>query len=54
MLEYFSRAFSVWFIGMQTRPFLWASFVSIFIYAVVLTALINRGIGFFSEIPESK
>ena len=34
--------------GMQTRPFLWASLVSIFVYAVVLAALIYRGVDFFS------
>ena len=34
--------------GMQTRPFLWASMVSIFVYAVVLAALIYRGFDFFS------
>ena len=34
--------------GMQTRPFLWASLASIFVYAVVLVGLISLGFDFFS------
>ncbi|MGF1584657.1 MAG: small multi-drug export protein [Bacteroidales bacterium] len=36
-------AVTVKFFGMQTRPFLWASFISILVYALVLAGLISWG-----------
>jgi uncharacterized membrane protein len=41
-------AVTVKFFGMQTRPFLWASFISILVYATVLAGLISWGSGCFS------
>lgn len=41
-------AVTVKIFGMQTRPFLWASFISIFLYAVVLAVLIILGFNIFS------
>ena len=34
--------------GMETRPFLWASLISLIVYAVLLTGLIALGVDIFS------
>jgi uncharacterized membrane protein len=42
-------AVTVKFFGMKTRPFLWASFISILVYALVLAGLISWGFESFSK-----
>jgi uncharacterized membrane protein len=47
-LGVWAMAATVKIFGMKSRPFLWASFVSILVYAVVLAVLIRVGVDLFS------
>ena len=47
-LGVWAMAATVKIFGMKTRPFLLASLVSLLVYAVVLSLIIDLGIGFFS------
>ncbi|MFP4366383.1 MAG: small multi-drug export protein [Bacteroidales bacterium] len=46
-LGIWAMAATVKIFGMKSRPFLWASFVSIIVYAVILAVLINWGFDLF-------
>ncbi len=49
-LGVWAMAATVKIFGMKSRPFLWASFVSIVIYALVLAALIRWGFDIFFKV----